>query len=118
MASQITGTWVEIGFVYLDVEPHHQVEHALLDCAGLKREGQLELVLVANGYLVEQHGVGKPDSRTNMLPDHKGSVGLDVDEGADEGPEKYRCRLTRRSTLLCLGAYSGEEFKKIATKKH
>ncbi len=93
------------------------MEHALLNCAGLRREGKLEFVLVADGYLVEQHGFGMPYSRTSMVPDHKGSVGLDVDEGADEGPEKYRCRLTRRGTLLCLDAYSGEEFKKIAVEK-
>jgi hypothetical protein len=117
LASQITGTWVEIGFVYLDLDPQHKVEHALLNCAGLTREGKFELVLVADGYLVKQRGVGKPDSRTSMVQDHNRSVELDIDEGADEGAEKYRCRITPRGTLLCLDTYSGEEFQKMAVKK-
>lgn len=117
-ASQTTGTWVEIGFVYLDIEPRHQMEHALLNCGGLKREGRFEFVLVADGYLLKQHGVGKPDSQTRMVPDHTGSVELEVDEGADEGPEKYRCRLTNRGTLLCLNPYSGLEFKKTVVERN
>jgi hypothetical protein len=73
---------------------------------------------MADGYLIEPHSVGMTSARrTRMTPDHKRSVEFDVDYGADEGPEAFRCRLTRRGTLLCLGAYSGQEFRKMAVDK-
>lgn len=114
LASQITGTWVEIGFVWNDPPTHH----ASLNCSGEKRGGKFEFLLLANGYSAELHAVGTYVQKVTMQTDHKGSVEFPVDFGADEGPETYRCRLSKRGTLTCLdGAYSGVEFKKMAVEK-
>jgi hypothetical protein len=114
--SQMTGTWVEIG----DLSDYpSSPQHRSLNCSGVKRGNKFEFVLVANGYSVELHAIGMTyPQKVAMGPDHKQSVGFPVDFAADEGPDTYRCRLTKRGTLACfVGAYSGVEFKKMAVQR-
>jgi len=107
-ASQITGTWVEIGDIYKDPAVGNS-----LNCSGVRRGSTLEFVLVADGYSVAIHAIGTYPQKVVMIPDHKGSVEFPVDFGADEGPETYHCRLTKRGTLACVDPDTGEEFKKM-----
>jgi hypothetical protein len=108
LASQITGTWVQIGDIYKDPAVKNS-----LNCLGVRRGNTLEFVLIADGYAVALHAIGTYPQKAVMRPDHKGSVEFSVDFGADEGPETYRCRLTKRGTLACVGPDTGEEFKKM-----
>ena len=123
LASDITGTWVEIGWVSEDPsDPHETSPHPTikksLNCVGDKRGSKFEFVLAASGYSVELHAIGMTyPQKITMQPDHKGSVVFPVDFAADEGPDTYRCRLTQRDTLACLsGSFSGVEFKKMTIK--
>jgi hypothetical protein len=114
LASQIKGTWVEIGSVsdYPGV-PHDRS----FNCSGITRGSKLEFVLVANDHYGELHSLGAVQ-KVAMEPDHKGSVEFPFDEGADEGPETFRCRLTKRDTLACLDSpFSGIEFKRMKLGK-
>lgn len=109
-ASEITGTWVAIGTVWS--------EYRSLNCSGENRGSKFEFVMVANGYSAELHPIGTYLQKVTMRPDHKGSVEFPVDFEADEGPDTYRGRLTKRGTLACLdGALSGVEFKKMRVEK-
>jgi hypothetical protein len=115
LASQITGTWVEIGDVANDPSPVHRS----LNCSGVKRGSKFEFVLIASGYSVELHEVGMTyPQKVTMEPNRMGYVEFPVDLSADEGPDIYRCRLTKRGTLACLvHAYRGVEFKKMMVEK-
>jgi hypothetical protein len=108
LPSEITGTWVQIGDVYKDAAVGNS-----LNCSGIRRGGAFEFVLVADGYSVALHPIGSYSQKAIMKPNHKGSVEFPVDFQADEGPETYTCRLTKRGTLACVDAYTGEEFKKM-----
>lgn len=108
LASQLTGTWVEIGDIYKDPAVGNS-----LNCSGVRRGSKFEFVLVADGYSVALHAVGTYPQKVVMKPDRKGSVEFPVDFGADEGSERYRCRLTKRGTLACIDPFTGEEFKKM-----
>jgi hypothetical protein len=110
LASRLTGTWVEIG--YVDKE---RASEKSLNCSGIKRGRKFEFVLVADGYLVTLHAIGMTyPQKVTMRPDSKGSVEFPVDFSADEGPETYQCRVTKRGTLACLvDKYGGVEFKKM-----
>jgi hypothetical protein len=114
LTSQITGTWVEIGDVSNDPS-----EPLSLNCSGVERGSKFEFALVASGYAVELHAIGMTyPQKVTMEPDHKGSVKFPVDFSADEGPDTYHCRLTKRGTLACLAnAYSGVEFKKMTVQQ-
>jgi hypothetical protein len=63
LASQLTGTWVEIGDVseypgnQYQTTPHPTIFRSL-NCSGEKRGNKFEFVLVANGYSVELHAIG------------------------------------------------------------
>ena len=110
LASQITGTWVEIGDVW------HTASENSLNCSGLRRGSKFEFVLVVDGYSVAPHAIGMmPPLNVKIQLNHKkGSVDFPVNFGADEGPDSNRCRLTNRGTLVCLVAeYRAEEFKKM-----
>lgn len=122
LASEVTGTWVEIGAVSefpanrYQTTPHPTIYRSL-NCSGEVRGDKFEFVLVANGYSVELHAIGTYVQKVTMQPDHKGSLTFPVDFEADEGPDTYGCRLTRRNTLACLsGTFGGVEFKKMAVK--
>ena len=63
---------------------------------------------------MELHAIGMtyPQQVTVEL-DGKGSIAFPVDFAADEGPDSYRCRLTKTDTLVCMvGEYAAAEFKK------
>jgi hypothetical protein len=109
-ASQIDGTWVEIGLLTR--------VYRSFDCSGEKRGSKFEFVLVAKGYSVELKGFGMTyPQKVTMEPDHKGSIEFQVDFAADEGPDTYRCRLTERDTLACLiDQRRAVEFKKMTVK--
>ncbi len=109
LASQMTGTWVEIGDVWDDVSENS------LNCSGIRRGSKFEFVLVADGYSVTPHAIGMmPPLNVRIRLDHQGSVEFPMNFGADEGSEANRCRLTNRGTLVCLvAAYRAEEFKKM-----
>jgi hypothetical protein len=109
LASQMTGTWVEIGDVWNDVSEKS------LNCSGIRRGSKFESVEVANGYSLELHAIGMmPPFNVRIRLDHRGSVEFPMNFGADEGSEANRCRLTSRGTLVCLVAtYRAEEFKKM-----
>jgi hypothetical protein len=109
LASQMTGTWVEIGDVW------HDASENSLNCSGIRRGSKFEFALVADGYSIALHAIGM------MLPlnvkarlDNKGSIAFPVNFGADGGADSNRCRLTNRDTLVCLvAAYRAEEFKRM-----
>ena len=115
-ASQITGSWVEIGAV--DTAPYTD-EPASLNCSGIRRGSKFEFVLIANGHSVELHaiGMGSPQ-QVRMETGHKGSIEFrEADFGGEGTLDNYRCRITNRETLACLlGSYRGAEFKKITIK--
>lgn len=117
LSSELTGTWVEIGWVVKD--RYHNSQNLSLNCSGLKRESKFEFVLVANGYSIELHAIGMTyPQKVIVQPNHEGSIEFPVDFAADEGPDSYRCRLTKRGTLVCLvDTYEGEEFKKMTVEK-
>ena len=114
LASETTGSWVEIG----DLTDPPGKAHSL-NCTGERRGGVFEFVLIASGYSLELHAVGMTYPQTvRMKPDSEGSVEFPVDFSGDEGPDTYRCRLTRGGTLACLiGAFTGVEFKKMAVEE-
>jgi len=115
LASQITGTWVEIGEIsdFPSSSPFRN-----LNCSGLTRGNNFEFVLVADGYSVDLHAVSGYPDKVTMQPDGKGAVTFPVDFAADEGPDIYRCRLTKRGTLACLiRGYDGAEFRKMKVDK-
>jgi hypothetical protein len=116
LAATMTGTWVEIG----EVSDYPGDPFRSLNCSGEMRGRKLEFVLVADGYSAEIHAIGAGVQKVTMQPDHKGNVTFPFDEGADEGPDKYTCRLTRRKTLACLAGlyppYSGIELKKMTVR--
>ena len=115
LASQVTGTWVEIGELsdYPLSPPFRN-----MNCSGVMRDDIFEFVLVADGYTVELHAVGAYIEKVKMQPDGKGAVTFPVDFAADEGPDTYRCRLTKRGTLACLiREHDGAEFKKMKVAK-
>jgi hypothetical protein len=115
LPAQLTGTWVEIGELS---EYPSSPSFRNLNCSGETREGKFEFVFVADGYSAELHAIGTYAQKVTMRPDGKGAIEFDVDFEADEGPETYRCRLTKRGTLACLiGAYDGAEFKRMKVDK-
>ncbi|MGH9572298.1 MAG: hypothetical protein ACRD40_02040 [Candidatus Acidiferrales bacterium] len=106
-AAELTGTWVGIGFV------GHYVS---LNCAGVKRSGKFEWVMIADGYAVEIDMIGSYSQKAAFKLDRKGNLALPVDFEGDEVPI-YRCRLTPRKTLArFVGTppnVDGVEFKKM-----
>jgi hypothetical protein len=108
-ASQMTGTWVEIGDLW------HDASENSLNCSGIRRGSKFEFVLVVDGYSIALHAIGMmPPLNVKARLDHKGSIVFPVNFGADEGADSDRCRLTSRGTLVCLvAAYRAEEFKKM-----
>ena len=115
-ASQISGSWVEIGTV--DASPYTD-EPASLNCSGIRRGSKFEFVLIVNGYSLELHAIGASSpQKVSIEPDHQGSIEFpEVDFGGEGTLDNYRCRLTNRKTLACLlGSYRGAEFKKITIK--
>lgn len=116
LAATMSGIWVEIG----EVSDYPDDSFRSLNCSGEMRGSKLEFVLIADGYSAEIHAVGTGVQKVSMQPDHNGNVTFLFDEGADEGPDKYRCRLTRRKTLACLAdlhpPYSGIELKKMTVR--
>jgi len=107
--SQISGSWVEIGSVWRDPKSVYRS----LNCVGVKQGGQFEAVLIVKGSSADLHIFGAAQ-HVVLKTDHRGSIVFPVDEGADEGPESYRCRWTKRGTLACLADEElGIEFKKM-----
>lgn len=120
LASDIAGTWVEIGNLN-DPPPQSPFPRFRnLNCTGERRGSKFEFVLVANGYSVELHAIGMYcPQKVRMVPDREGSVEFpEVSFGGDEAPDTYHCRLTKRGTLACMsGTFIGVEFKKMAVEK-
>jgi hypothetical protein len=111
--SEVTGTWAAIGFVYS--QPYQKNR---LDCAGVKRGSIFEWAILANGFSIEIDAIGTYKQTTKFTPDSKGSVTFPMDFEGDAMPI-YRCRITDRGTLACLGsAYAdGVEFKPIPLRE-
>lgn len=112
-ASEVTGSWVEIGFFGQDGQVRN------MNCAGITRGKVFEFVIAANQYSLTLHAVGMGVAqKTKMQPDNKGSVQFPVDFGGDASPV-YRCRISRPNTLTCLNAVYGEgiEFKKMLVRE-
>jgi hypothetical protein len=106
--SEITGSWGLIGlWVHKDSPPS-------LNCNGIIRGPKLEWTLVANRYSVAFDAIGTNRQTTTFKPDSSGSVTFTVSFGGDYAPT-FRCRITRRNTLACLGTpyYDGVEFKRM-----
>ena len=107
--SDVTGSWALIGiWVHKDSRPD-------LNCNGVKRGRKFEWILVAHGYSVEVDSIGTKRQTTIFKPDHKGNLTFSIDLEGDYVPN-FRCRLTQRNTLACLGSpyYDAVEFKKIS----
>ena len=112
-ASEVTGSWVEIGFFGRDDRVRS------MNCTGIMRDKVFEFVIVANQYSLTLHAVDMDISQKVMMqPDQKGSVQFPVDFGGD-APPVYRCRISRPNTLTCLNAVYGEgiEFKKVPVRE-
>lgn len=103
--SDMTGTWVEIGFF--------EAGGSDRNCSGLMRGKKLEAVMIANGYSLELHIIGTHVQKPSAKPDDKGSLSFPVDFEGDALPT-YRCRLIGSDTLVCLVSVydEGAEFKK------
>jgi hypothetical protein len=111
--SEVNGNWAAIGFVY-----GHPYQKNSLNCAGVKRGSKFEWVILANGYSIEVDAIGTYNQTTILKPDNKGSVTFSMDFEGDSTPV-YRCRITDRGTLACLGSAYGDgvEFKKMVVKQ-
>jgi hypothetical protein len=112
-ASEVTGSWVEIGFFGQDDRVRN------MNCTGITRGKVFEFVIVASQYSLTLHAVGmEVPQKVMMQSDQKGSVQFPVDFGGDASPV-YRCRISRPNTLTCLNAVYGEgiEFKKMAVRE-
>lgn len=115
LASEMTGTWVEIGDLN---DPPGEVHS--LNCSGEKRGPVFEFVLVANGYSLELHAVGMiAPQKVRMKSDNEGGVEFrEVDFGGEGTLDDYHCRLTQRGTPACLiGKFTAVEFKKMSVEK-
>ena len=112
-ASEVTGSWVEIGFFGQDDRVRS------MNCTGITRGKVFEFVIVASQYSLTLNAVGMDvPQKVKMQPDNKGSVQFPVDFGGDASPV-YRCRTSRPNTLTCLNAVYGEgiEFKKMPVRE-
>jgi TonB family protein len=109
--SEVTGSWALIGlWVHKDSRPS-------LNCDGITRGEKLEWTLHADGYSVQVDAIGTNHQTTTFKPDGSGSITFSVDFGGDSSPS-FRCRLTRRNSLACLGSpyYEAIEFKRVLPK--
>jgi TonB family protein len=106
--SEVTGSWVEIGFFGQD----ERVANA--NCTGLMRGKVFEFIIIASQYTLSLNSIGmdRPQAAT-AEPDNEGSIQFPVRLGGDATPI-YRCRITRPNTMTCLNAVYGEgiEFRK------
>src|SRR5579863_4217252 len=89
LASEMTGTWVEIGDIHdgpVDVP-------TTLNCSGVIQQNKLEFVLLASGYSLELHAVGMAGPQIErMKPDDDGSAEFrEVYFGGEVTLEDYRC---------------------------
>jgi hypothetical protein len=105
--TEVDGAWVLIGsWLHKDSRPD-------LNCNGIRRGKIFEWVLLADGnsFGVDMAGMFLTSS---LEPDHRGDLAFTIDLQGDYNPV-FRCRMTRRNTLVCLGTpyYSGSEFKKM-----
>ena len=113
LASEVTGSWVEIGFFGQDARVRS------LNCVGITRGKVFEFVIVASQYSLTLHSVGMDvPQKVMMEPDQNGSVRFPVDFGGDASPV-YKCRISRPNTLTCLNAAYGEgiDFKKMSVRE-
>jgi len=109
--SEVTGSWALIGlWVHKDSRPS-------LNCEGITRGPKFEWTLVANGYSVGFDAIGTTHQAMTLKVDGNRSVTFSVSFGGDYTPS-FRCRLTGRNTLACLGSpyYDAVEFKKFLPK--
>jgi hypothetical protein len=107
-ASEVAGSWVLIGiWVHKDSRPD-------LNCNGITRGQKFEWVLVANGYAVAVDAIGTNHQTTTFKPDG-GTLTFSIEFEGDFVPT-FRCRMTQRNTLACLGSpyYEGLEFKRMS----
>lgn len=119
---ELKGTWVEIGnFDYgmLAIDDELRQPHfRSLNCTGIRRGKKLEFAMMgdSHAYVMELHVVGSSGAwRETMEPNNKGgSVDFSLCRDEDcSGKNVYRCRLTQRGTLACIGDNSGNEFRKM-----
>jgi hypothetical protein len=109
LPSDVTGSWALVGiWVHKDSRPD-------LNCSGVKRGRQFEWILIAQGYSIEVNAIGTKRQTTNFKADDNGNLTFSIELDGDYVPT-FRCRLTRRHTLACLGSpyYDAVEFKKIS----
>jgi hypothetical protein len=108
--SEITGSWVLIGFwLYRDSHPD-------LNCTGIMRGKILEWVMLAQGYSLGVDMAGTYLSSA-FEPDRTQDLSFTIDLGGEASPV-FRCRLTQRHTLVCLGStyYNGLEFRMVQVR--
>lgn len=115
-ASDMTGTWVEIGFFEARARAGKPSDR---NCPGLVRGKKFEAVMIANGYSLELHIIGTHVQRVTATLDAKGSLSFPVDFEGDALPT-YRCRLIGPGTLACLVStyQQGVEFKKKVVRQN
>ena len=121
-ASELKGTWVEIGDFDIGVRSHSRS----LNCTGIMRGKKFEFAMIGESYdwVMELHAIEYEIQRVRMEPNDRGSMEFSVDLLADGAEEVYSCRLTQRRTLACVNVMrgwgsrrkdptSGEEFKRM-----
>ena len=106
--SELNGSWVLIGIWV------HQNSRPDLNCTGITRGKKFEWVIIAHGYSIGVNAIGADSQTTAFKPDGKGNLTFTVGFGGENSPV-FRCRLTPRRTIACLGSsyYVATEFKKI-----
>lgn len=119
-SKELAGTWIEIGnFNYGMLPPNDELQPPFrsLNCTGIMRGNKFEFAMIGGSYewVMELHVVGSSGAwRERLEPNHRGSVEFSFcSDGDCSGRDLYDCRLTKRWTLVCIGANSGAEFKKM-----
>lgn len=107
--TEMNGTWVAIGYYGEDTPS--------VNCSGVKRGNVLESVLTASQYSIEIDMIGTYLQKTKMVRNKIGELTFSPDLGGDN-TYVYRCRLSSRKTLICLGSYDNIEFKQMRIKDY
>jgi hypothetical protein len=109
--SEMNGSWVLIGlWLHRDSRPD-------LDCAGISRGKTLEWVIFAQGYSLDVNAVGTYRQKLVLETRPEGNLTFAIDWEGDTNPV-FRCRLSRRHRLVCLGSpYYERRWRSVARRR-
>jgi len=89
--------WVAVGFYYGENNPS-------VNCDGVKRGQVLEWVMTIDhdSFDIDMVGARRSTGKIRIAKNKEPTFSFDM--GGDAEP-LYRCRLSSRNTLICLGPY-------------